>query len=57
LVVATNVTRRQQAEEALRASERQYRQIVETTREGIWLVDHQWRTTYVNPALCQMLGG
>jgi PAS domain S-box-containing protein len=56
LVVATDVTRRKQAEEALQTSERQYRQIVETAREGIWLVDQQWRTTYVNPALCQMLG-
>src|SRR5919199_1579570 len=40
----------------LRASEEQYRRIVETANEGIWLIDPQARTTYVNSQMAQMLG-
>lgn len=41
--------------EALRQSEERYRTIVENTGEGIWMVDAQLRTTFVNPRLAQML--
>ena len=40
----------------LRDSERQYRRIVETASEGIWMVDAQGRTTFANPALQRLLG-
>ncbi|HEY9611227.1 hybrid sensor histidine kinase/response regulator, partial [Allocoleopsis sp.] len=33
-----------------------YRRIVETANEGIWLIDPQARTTYVNSQMAQMLG-
>jgi PAS domain S-box-containing protein len=42
-------------EEALRASEERYRQIVETAEEGIWLVDQEWKTTFVNAKMGQLL--
>ena len=52
-----DVTRRaNQTYEALLASEKKYRQIVATAREGIWLIDESGRTTFVNPALEEMLG-
>jgi len=47
---------RQQAEESLRASEARYRQIVYTAQEGIWMIDAEGRTTFVNPKLAEMLG-
>ena len=45
------------AEEALRISELKYRRIVETAREGIWVIDaNNTRTTYVNRRMAEMLG-
>ncbi|MBR8826704.1 MAG: PAS domain S-box protein [Gomphosphaeria aponina SAG 52.96 = DSM 107014] len=54
-VISLGVERRLQ-EEALRLSEKRYRQIVETAQEGIWLIDAQAKTTYVNPQMAAMLG-
>jgi len=43
--------------EELRHSERKFRSIVQTTREGYWLIDPQTKETLeVNSALCEMLG-
>ncbi len=47
---------RKQAESALRESETRYRSIVETAQEGIWLIDSQAVTTYVNPKMAEILG-
>ena len=33
-----------------------YRRIVETAREGIWAMDAEYRTTFVNSQMAQMLG-
>ena len=44
------------AEEALRESEARYRRIVETAEEGIWTIDAEARTSFVNPKMAQMLG-
>jgi PAS domain S-box-containing protein len=51
-----DITERKKADEALLASEKKYRQIVATAREGIWLIDESGLTTFVNPALEAMLG-
>ncbi|MBI5832394.1 MAG: PAS domain S-box protein [Armatimonadetes bacterium] len=40
----------------LPVGEDRYRVIVETTHEGIWLVDGAWRTSFVNAAMAAMLG-
>jgi PAS domain S-box-containing protein len=48
--------RRVQAEDALRKSEEQYRLLVETSNEGIWAMDGDHVTTYVNRAMAEMLG-
>ncbi|MGC9527885.1 MAG: response regulator [Limnospira sp.] len=47
---------RQRAEEALRRSEEKYRQIVETAREGIWMIDRDSSTIYANAQMAEMLG-
>src|SRR5207245_3901529 len=44
------------AEEAVRASEARYRQIVETAFEGVWIIDSNNRTTFVNHRMAEMLG-
>ena len=44
------------AERALRESEERFRNIVETAEEGIWTIDAQGITTYVNHKLAEMLG-
>lgn len=51
-----DITSRVQAEDALRDSEERYRRIVETAEEGIWFVDADHRTTFVNRKLTAMLG-
>ncbi len=51
-----DITARIQAEEAVRQSEQKYRHIVETASEGIWIIDAETQTTYVNQQIAQMLG-
>jgi PAS domain S-box-containing protein len=41
---------------ALQESEDNYRNIVETANEGIWILDAETRTTYVNEKMAEMLG-
>jgi PAS domain S-box-containing protein len=41
---------------ALRSSESRYRRIVETAQEGIWMLDADATTTYVNQRMAGMLG-
>ncbi|MBI4633268.1 MAG: PAS domain S-box protein [Deltaproteobacteria bacterium] len=43
-------------EKALRKSENLYRRIVETSLEGIWNIDEEFQTTYVNQRMADMLG-
>ncbi len=43
-------------EAALSDSEEKYRQVVENLQEGIWVVDTNTSTTYINSFLSQMLG-
>ena len=37
-------------------TENRYRIIVETASEGVWTIDKEYRTTFVNRALAEMLG-
>jgi PAS domain S-box-containing protein len=47
---------RRLAEDALAASEARYRSIVETAAEGVWTIDADARTSFVNPKMAQLLG-
>jgi PAS domain S-box-containing protein len=47
---------RQHTETALRQSEQRYRRIVETTEEGIWMIDADNQTIFVNQKMADMLG-
>jgi PAS domain S-box-containing protein len=54
-VFAQDVTRRKQAEEALRESEERLKTILATANEGFWLIDNETRTVNVNDAMCALL--
>jgi two-component system, cell cycle sensor histidine kinase and response regulator CckA len=51
-----DASRAEEAEGGKRDAENRYRQIVETTMEGVWVVDADDRTTFVNDAMARMLG-
>jgi PAS domain S-box-containing protein len=51
-----DVTERRRVVEALEQSENRFRTIVETSREGIWMLDDSGITVYVNERMAQMLG-
>jgi PAS domain S-box-containing protein len=51
-----DVTDRNRSQAALADSEERYRQIVETTSEGVWTIDAAHNTTFVNARLAEMLG-
>ncbi len=56
IVSLRDISERQRAEEALRASAERYRRIVQTAAEGIWMLDANAVTAFVNPRMAQMLG-
>lgn len=47
---------RSRAKADLKASEAQYRRIVETANEGIWIIDATDITSFVNPNMAALLG-
>ncbi len=56
LVIIRDITERKQMEEALRSSEERYRRIIETTSEGVWIIDAENQTIFANQTMAQMLG-
>jgi len=56
IVNSRDVTRQKQTEKALYKSEETYRNIVENAQEGIWTIDAEGITLFVNPKMAEMLG-
>ncbi len=56
LSIARDITEHKKIEEALRISESRYRRIVDTAQEGIWILDAEFKTTFANQCLSEMLG-
>jgi PAS domain S-box-containing protein len=50
------VVDKRRAEQSFLKSEDKYRRLVETLREGIWVIDKDSRTTFVNPRTAEILG-
>jgi len=51
----TDSTERRRSEQALAASERKTRRILESAEEGFWLIDNDTVTVEVNEAMCRIL--
>jgi len=50
-----DITERKRNEQALAASEKKIRRILETSAEGFWLIDNNTVTVEVNDAMCRIL--
>lgn len=50
------ITEHQQAEEKMRASEAMYRRIIETAYEGVWIIDAESKTSFVNQRMSEIIG-
>ena len=51
-----DLTDARRAEASLAASERRYRELLETLYGGVWQIDREGMTTFVNPRMAEMLG-
>ncbi|WP_395745268.1 PAS domain S-box protein [Prosthecobacter sp.] len=51
-----DITQHRNSEAALHESEERYRRIVQTAEEGIWTIDADSLTDYVNPKMTRMMG-
>ncbi len=54
--VVVDISELKQAEQALRESEQRFRTLLKSLHEGIWVLDKDDRTTFVNPRMAEMLG-
>lgn len=51
-----DISARKRGDQALRESEERYRLVVESAAEGFWMIDADYRTTYINKSLSDILG-
>jgi len=54
--ICNDITDRKKVELALKNSEEKYRQLVENAQEGIWSIDAETKTTFVNQRMAEILG-
>jgi len=55
-MIITDVTERKKAEQELKESEEKYRDLINLAQEGIWVIDKNNITSFVNPSMAKMLG-
>ncbi len=56
MVIFEDISEYKTAEKKLKESEKKYRLIVETANEGIWVIDKNFNTTFVNQKMAEILG-
>jgi PAS domain S-box-containing protein len=54
--VCRDITKRKKAQKALFESEKKYHNLIENLQEGIWVIDKDAMTTFVNQPMTDMLG-
>lgn len=54
--ITWDTTARKEAEDRHRRHDERYRQIVETAQEGIWMIDENDKTSFVNQKMTAMIG-
>jgi len=55
-IFMVDITERDQAKKILRESEEKYRRLVENLQEGVWAIDKDSFTTFVNSRMAEILG-
>ncbi|MFX0006217.1 MAG: PAS domain S-box protein [Promethearchaeota archaeon] len=55
-IVLMDISAQKETQQKLKESEEKYRNLVENAHEGVWAVDKNDITIFVNPKLCEMLG-
>src|ERR1035437_666404 len=55
LAIRADITERKNAEQKIEESEKRFRQIVETAQEGIWMIDVNNQTIFVNKKMCEIM--
>jgi PAS domain S-box-containing protein len=56
MALTRDIEKQRRMEEEKRRTEKNFRLLVETAQEGIWTIDPEWRTTYVNQFMARLLG-
>jgi PAS domain S-box-containing protein len=54
--ITRDISKHKRTERALAESDERYREILDTTPDGVWRFDAEDRTDYVNPRMASMLG-
>jgi PAS domain S-box-containing protein len=56
MALVRDIDKQRRSEEEHRRTEQHFRLLIETAQEGIWTIDTEWRTTYVNRYMADLLG-
>ncbi len=56
ILISRDITKRKETEQKLRKSEEKYRSLIEDAQEGVWALDENEITIFVNQRICEMLG-